>query len=310
MLRASPRLLALVVLLPAIAALPARTARAESGIPCTGATLEPPPTSTVPANLPAFVYNLPPAFAGQIAEAKLELTDGSGDKVPFTVEGAVQRFLLKPTAPLKVGVVRLTYSGVCGNFRSDATASWAVGPEVPFPTELGKITLNAFRDFPNAGISVTVFPSEQLHPFLGTTQFTIVAWRAGMEVARANDRTASMGNDWLGSVHFPCAAAVNSGPVEIEVQARVAGASEAATLVTRSTINLTCPFANAQPDAAAPGGGGAVSPAADASADAAPATPGSSGCTIAPSGGVPFWTILLALAAVIRRARPLRRTRR
>src|SRR6185295_14665825 len=52
-----------------------------------------------------------------------------------------------------------------------------------------------------------------------------------------------VGGASLGEVPVPCAGAPDSGDVEIEVQAQVAGLPEAASagLVARATVALVCP---------------------------------------------------------------------
>ena len=187
-----------------------------------------------------------------------------------------------------------------------------------------------------------VFPSEAVFPFLGTTRFTVIAKRAGSVVGRLSDRTALAGGMSLGEVAIPCAGAADSGDVEIEVQAQVAGLGEAASagLVARATVAVVCPVTKepnpdadacsggpAGPDADCSSGGGdpgpdggvsedvaapappmVVPPRPDtdaAAADAAP-TSSSSGCTMAPAGGLPWWSALAALGALVR----LRRARR
>jgi hypothetical protein len=293
--------------LPLLVVLAPLAAHAEGGIPCGPATLEPPPGSNVPANLPGFAYNMSPGPPGNIADAKLQLTDGAGASIPFTVEGTGPRYVLRLAAPLKVGVVRLAHDEVCGSTRLHAEVSWAVAAEVPFPAELGDINLlqSSFRPSPTAVIRVTLSPRPAVLPFLGATRFTLTARRAGVVVARLTDRPLYAGND-LGQVNVPCDSASDSGPVEIEARAIVAGTTEAATagLVARATTTLTCP-ASSPPDGGAADDGGVPPVTADASPDTAPGS--SSGCSVSRTGQASPWLVLLALAAVLRSRRWIRR---
>ena len=344
MTSSSPRFTALFFLLAAAASasLPAKTARAEAGPSCELARFEPAPGSNIPGNLPALVY-IAPAGAN-LADADLKMVDGNGE-VPFTVEGVGPRYVLRPGRQLSIGVVRLSHTHPCGPNRFRMDESWAVGPPVAIPTALGRISAGPAR--PGGGglalIPVGVFPEMAVFPFLGTTRFTVLAKRAGSVVGRLSDRTALAGGMSLGEVAVPCAGAPDSGDVEIEVQAQVAGLPESASagLVARATVALVCPVTkepNPDADGCSFGGdpgvdadgcssGGDAGPdagvrdaatsteprvvpppaAADAAAatDAAP-TSKSSGCTVAAAGDLPWWSALVALAAVLR----LRRARR
>jgi len=335
-----PRFTMVSLLVAAAAALP-RPAHAESGVPCTTSVFQPAPGSTIPANLPAIVIRLSGA-SFNLADAQLALTDGGGTPVPFTAEGPGPRYVLRLAGPLKAGTLRLGHTMPCGPNRFRSEVVWTVGPAVPFPRNLGTITVGPPQIIQAASdrvyLDLTLVPAPDFVPFAEIARYHLTARRAGVVFWEWKDQAGMIGGPWgLGAVSFECTTAADSGEREIEVRATVAGASDAdqAGLVARSSFTVTCPRPNlgdggppeeewdgggksGPPDTAppvvSPPDAGADSaavvlplpPPPDAAPDAPAAGSSSSGCTTAPSGSAPWWTALVALAALLR----LRRARR
>jgi len=290
------------------------------------------PTGTVdptdrfmPANLPALVYT-PPAGGWNPADAEMELTELGVGPLPFTVEPSGGRFLLRlGRQPRPESWVILKHTQPCGANRLRLESSWSVLKAGPFPTTLGKVEVVAAQaGAPDVALlRVVVTPSDTLLPFLGTTRFTITVRRAGMVLARITDQSLpkDIPTNPVGELAVPCGAA-DSGPVELEAVATVAGAvgPAAENLVARSTWPLSCPqklWDGGTPVPPLEAGVPPTAPHADASdpsagdptVDAGTATappPPSSGCTLAATGTAPWWAALAALAAVVRLRRPRR----
>jgi hypothetical protein len=315
----SPHFTALALTAATMLATPALAAT-QAGPNCPLPQVQPVPGTNIPGNLPGLAYTLPALVT--LKDAELQLFDGSGNPVPFIIEGVGPRFVLRLGGTVGVGILRLAHTIPCGPSLLRQADTWAVNPAAPFPTSLGTLELSHPR--PGEGqahLLMNLRAREETLPFLGAALLTATARRAGTVVAQQTNRTTS-GPDRLEEIAIPCASAADSGDVEIELRAVLAGTSEAvsAGLVARSTVRLSCPLlATPDPDGGIPvadreagvsqaprdpGEPPPTMPPADASADAAPAS-AASGCTMAPGGTVPWWGALAALAGLlrIRRAR-------
>ena len=152
------------LLLAASLLLVAATAHADAAGP--PSCISPPgvgpaPGSTIPANLPAFLFqpgSYPSGLERPIESFKLGIAE-VGQMVPVVVEGGPDRetllgdgagayvwYLVKPERPLRQGEVFLRFDDVCGLPTQPITppmrrdVPYTAGPPLPLPTRLGTAT--------------------------------------------------------------------------------------------------------------------------------------------------------------------------
>jgi MYXO-CTERM domain-containing protein len=209
---------------------PSPDAEACSQSVCYGAQLFPAPSTTVPANIPAFEWR--PAYDDQATDPNnLIFTDASDNStIGFT---ATRRsdgtFEITPSTTLPPGSYRLSDTNQC-NGTSGPLSSFTLGPAAPLPSQLGMLSAHTLQRGSLDVVTAKGSCSEHINAASVDVQLALAAdaqpWAAALHYetlvdgkpyrASANaNQIITLGESWVGRgkdrVIARCDGAANDG---------------------------------------------------------------------------------------------------